>query len=342
MFGNQRRRGRGNQGVAFLLLQVMSVGIENIPPVTLSVIALCTVLYLGVLPMFDFQMSAICLSLATVAPRAMLTSSWFTEAPRGFFSDAGDGAGGRGGGGLLSSLVSGIQQNLNLGGSGGFGGRTKLRGMASGSVRFLCSPFYHLDDMHLYYNMMSWMFKARSIELSLGSEYMLLLLVCSMFLVAGVYLLLSFAALCWAGLGLPLSEMAMALLGPGHCAVGLSGVIFFLKMWLVLEPAADDLPEGGGGGGGNFFIPGFPFPIGLNMLNSLFGGHNRNQQTGQRSNRRHAVWFELIIIQLLVPGVSFTGHLAGILAAYVFHKQNMHPKLLARAMDLREMIRGGG
>ena len=317
---NNRRRGRGNNGLIFLALQIMSVGIENIPPVTLTVIGLCTVLYLGVLPMFDFQLSAICLSLATVMPRAVLGSSWFTDAPRGFFTSTEEGFGG------LKGLMSGLQ-NLNS-------HRQKLRGMASGSVRYLASPFYHVDDMHLYYNMVSWMFKARSIELSLGSEYMLLLLAVALMMTSGAYLLLSGAALVWAGLGLPLSDFALSLLGPGHCAVGLSGVIFFIKTWLALEPAADNLPGGGGGGMGNLWIPGFPFPIGLNMLHSMFGH--------QGGSKRHAVWFELVIIQLLVPGISFTAHLAGIAAAYVFHKQDMHPRLLARSRELHAMIRGNG
>jgi hypothetical protein len=40
----------------------------------------------------------------------------------------------------------------------------------------------------------------------------------------------------------------------------------------------------------------------------------------QDSGMKYAVWSELILIYLLVPGSSFMGHLAGILAGLTFSK----------------------
>lgn len=40
----------------------------------------------------------------------------------------------------------------------------------------------------------------------------------------------------------------------------------------------------------------------------------------QDSGMKYAVWTELVLIYLLVPGSSFMGHLAGILAGLTFSK----------------------
>jgi rhomboid domain-containing protein 1 len=40
----------------------------------------------------------------------------------------------------------------------------------------------------------------------------------------------------------------------------------------------------------------------------------------QSTSMKYAVWTELILIYLLVPGSSFMGHLAGILAGMTFTK----------------------
>ena len=43
--------------------------------------------------------------------------------------------------------------------------------------RLILSPFFHLDDWHLYYNMISFSIKGRSLEKRYGSGYFLFLLI---------------------------------------------------------------------------------------------------------------------------------------------------------------------
>eukprot|EP01033_Poteriospumella_lacustris_P007985 gene7985-5746_t len=66
------------------------------------------------------------------------------------------------------------------------------------------------------------------------------------------------------------------------CAVGFSAVLFSLKyVWNILSPETTSLM-------------GFSVPS------------------------RYAAWFELVLISLVTPNASFIGHLAGILAGYLF------------------------
>lgn len=59
-------------------------------------------------------------------------------------------------------------------------------------LRLLLSPFFHLDDWHLYHNMLSFSIKGRSLERRYGSGYFFFLilvfsLACSLMLVAVEY-----------------------------------------------------------------------------------------------------------------------------------------------------------
>ena len=75
------------------------------------------------------------------------------------------------------------------------------------------------------------------------------------------------------------------------CAAGFSGVIFALKVLTTFN-----LPSGVSNVMGIF-----PVPI------------------------RYACWVELVLIQLLVPNASFTGHLAGILVGLLYVKGPLKP-----------------
>lgn len=87
-------------------------------------------------------------------------------------------------------------------------------------MRILFAPFFHGDDMHLYYNMASFLYKGQQLEILFGSRYFALLL-----------LILTFS-----------SSLTLVLLGqfasslfdnPEYlftCAVGFSAVIFALKV----------------------------------------------------------------------------------------------------------------
>lgn len=58
---------------------------------------------------------------------------------------------------------------------------------------------------------------------------------------------------------------------------------------------------------------------------------------------KHAAWAELILIQLLVPGVSFLGHLGGILAGIVYLRlKAAAPTLTSLLGPLRSRLQRGG
>lgn len=77
------------------------------------------------------------------------------------------------------------------------------------------------------------------------------------------------------------------------CAAGFSGVIFALKVVTTYE-----------------------LPHGVSMVMGIFP-----------VPMRYACWVELVLIQLIVPNVSFTGHLAGILVGFLYVKGPLKPIL---------------
>ena len=86
--------------------------------------------------------------------------------------------------------------------------------------RLLLSPFFHLDDWHIYYNMASFLWKGISLERHYGSGYFL-------YMVA-VFSVLSSAVYC--GLQFALTEFFDQASYMWQCAAGFSAVIFALKV----------------------------------------------------------------------------------------------------------------
>ena len=140
-------------------------------------------------------------------------------------------------------------------------------------IRIILSPFFHLDDMHLYYNMASFLLKSRSLESRLGS--------------AGLLYLISVFSVLTSVMLLALDKCLATLLDdPSYlytCAAGFSGVLFALKVVTT-----------------HYLPPGMSYVM-------MF-----------RVPSRIACWVELIVIQLLFPNTSFTGHLAGILVGLLY------------------------
>ncbi|CAH1781535.1 unnamed protein product [Owenia fusiformis] len=143
-------------------------------------------------------------------------------------------------------------------------------------MRVLLAAFYHADDWHLYYNMVSFLWKGLTLERKLGSGYFLYVILVFSILVNGTLL----------GLNVLLEYLLQDPSYAGSCAVGFSGVVFALK---VLST--------------HFLPPGTQLIMGFIPVPS-----------------RIACWVELVVIQLLVPNASFTGHLAGILVGLAFVK----------------------
>ncbi|XP_067307758.1 rhomboid-related protein 4 isoform X2 [Pseudorasbora parva] len=86
--------------------------------------------------------------------------------------------------------------------------------------RLLLSPFHHVDDMHLYFNMASFLWKGLKLERKLGGAWFAYLLSVFSLLTGLVYLLLE------TGLTQMTEDSSYSL----QCAVGFSGVLFGLKV----------------------------------------------------------------------------------------------------------------
>ncbi|XP_023707420.1 rhomboid-related protein 4 [Cryptotermes secundus] len=86
--------------------------------------------------------------------------------------------------------------------------------------RLFFSTFEHGDDMHLYYNMISFMVKGRSLERRYGSTNFGFLLLMISVLTSVIYV----------GLGYTLTEVLHNSYYMRSCAIGFSGVIFALKV----------------------------------------------------------------------------------------------------------------
>jgi len=149
---------------------------------------------------------------------------------------------------------------------------------------FLLSPFFHIDERHLLYNMTSFLYKGYHLERQVGPEVFALILGSLLIASQGIFLALSF--------------LAEELTHDNYTnvnTVGFSGVVFALKVLVNSELFMDP-----------------------NQMTQFFGFQFRLKQL---------VWVELIFAQMLNPGASFLGHLAGILAGMVvlqIYKNQQH------------------
>ncbi|KAM0042122.1 putative rhomboid protease [Helianthus debilis subsp. tardiflorus] len=138
--------------------------------------------------------------------------------------------------------------------------------------RFFFSAFYHLGESHLFYNMMSLLWKGIQLENSMGSTEFASMVAALLALSQGITLLLAKSLLFF--------DYDRAYYH--EYSAGFSGVLFAMKV--VLNSQSDSCTS----------VHGIMVPS------------------------KHAAWAELILIQLLVPNVSFLGHLGGILAGLVY------------------------
>lgn len=105
-----------------------------------------------------------------------------------------------------------------------------LQAMAQGRVpleRLLVSGFVHADDMHLYYNMVSLVWKGANLEIAMGSQAFAVLVAVSLVLSHAYVVLISYIA-----------AEVFEYYEPLHmCAVGFSAVLFALKfVWNDMAP----------------------------------------------------------------------------------------------------------
>ncbi|CAL8993436.1 unnamed protein product [Prunus brigantina] len=138
--------------------------------------------------------------------------------------------------------------------------------------RFFLSPFYHVGESHLVYNMLSLLWKGIQLENSMDSAEFASMVAVLLGMSQGISLLISKSLLAFFDY-----EWAYYT----EYSVGFSGVLFAMKV--VLNSQTE-----------NSYVYGIPIPS------------------------RYAAWAELALVQFLVPGVSFIGHLGGILAGLVY------------------------
>ncbi|CAN4097471.1 unnamed protein product [Withania somnifera] len=158
--------------------------------------------------------------------------------------------------------------------------------------RFFLSPFYHLNESHLVYNMLSLLWKGIQLETSMGSAEFASTVATLVAMSQGITLLLAKSLLLFFEHERPYYQ---------EYAVGFSGVLFALKV--ILNAQSDEYT----------YVHGLLVPT------------------------RYAAWAELVLIQMFVPGVSFLGHLGGILAGLLFLRLKAS---YSGANPLRTIIRG--
>ncbi|PON67925.1 Peptidase [Parasponia andersonii] len=139
--------------------------------------------------------------------------------------------------------------------------------------RFFLSPFYHVGEPHLFYNMLSLLWKGGQLENSMPSLEYASMVAALLAMSQGITLLFAKSLLLFFDY-----EKAYY----SEYSVGFSGVLFAMKVVLNSEAS------------------------------------NYTDVYGLLVPSRYAAWAELILIQMFVPGVSFLGHLGGILAGVLY------------------------
>ncbi|XP_065659649.1 rhomboid-related protein 4 isoform X1 [Hydra vulgaris] len=222
-----RRQTRGGLGLLLLGSQVLQIGVDHIPPITLATLVLNVAVFLQLFP-------------------------------------------------FMSTVEKACTSNFNVFHKGEW-------------QRLIYSSFYHLDDMHLYFNMVSFIWKGRNLERHMKrSQYLVLLALFSVLTQVVMLLLNSILSFIFT------NDVYLH-----SCAAGFSAVIFALKV-LTTHNSID-----------NETVMGIVVPS------------------------RYACWAELVLIQIMVPNVSFTGHLAGILVGlmYIFGPLKWIVKSLTKFLE---------
>eukprot|EP00457_Paulinella_chromatophora_P009438 gb/GEZN01009505.1/.p1 GENE.gb/GEZN01009505.1/~~gb/GEZN01009505.1/.p1 ORF type:complete len:292 (-),score=21.39 gb/GEZN01009505.1/:397-1272(-) len=155
--------------------------------------------------------------------------------------------------------------------------------------RLLTGVVYHLSDNHIAFNMASLLYKGIVLENALGSPRFLCLTLLLTVLSSTLFVLLAVV----------LSEVDLYPGAMSVCAAGFSGVLF-------------------------------AYTVVINHDHRV-QGHTQPRLLGMQLPvllpTKHLAWFELFMIYYLVPGSSFLGHLAGILAGLLYLTGIFHPLL---------------
>ncbi|CDW52810.1 Rhomboid domain containing protein [Trichuris trichiura] len=177
----RRNRREIQIGVLLLVHELIAYGVHRVPPGTLALIVFQTLAYLGFIPVLDVY------QIGSIA----LTSSATAVREFAFLLPA-------------SHCVH----------PGKIIKKKQLE-------RLLFPTYMHADDMHLYYNMVSFLVKGAQLEPLFGTGYFLFLIVTFGVLINVMMVAMSFGL---HSIGLENLNLMR------QCAVGFSGVIFALKV----------------------------------------------------------------------------------------------------------------
>eukprot|EP01134_Creolimax_fragrantissima_P000651 CFRG0651T1 len=218
--GGYRHRGRrgGNTGVILLLIEILRVGWDHIPPITLSLVLGMVFIFINPVHWQMLPLGQACLSATKI-----------------------------------------------------------IRSPGQQTYRILSHAFFHGDDIHLYYNMISLIHKGQQLEPRVGMHMYALMVASMTILEAGFYIMVVDGLRMIFGYGAPLVG--------SDCCVGFSGVLFGMKVILQQTDTNSD------------------------RVSTFFGLFSIPS--------RHAHWFELLLVSIIMPQSSFLGHLCGILAGLV-------------------------
>lgn len=145
--------------------------------------------------------------------------------------------------------------------------------------RLTLASIIHIDDMHLYYNMISLCWKGIQLELQMGSYAFGYLIAYCILASHSIMVFMSYFLYHFVQVA---DQRSSDISGYNSCAVGFSAVLFALKYVL------------------NHNSPSYTHVMGISVP------------------LKYAAWLEVIVVSILNPNVSFMGHLAGILAGVIY------------------------
>jgi membrane associated rhomboid family serine protease len=154
--------------------------------------------------------------------------------------------------------------------------------------RLITHHFFHINLIHILFNMIFFYFVGRNLEKKIGSVYFFMTIICSMIFISFIYLIIV----------LSMNFLTVGLLGFNeynydfYCSIGFSGILFSIFYVQCNLPSVKES---------------LSYFFGLIPIKS-----------------KYSPLCYIVLIQVLNPKASFLGHLAGICCGYLIEKFFIH------------------